>query len=180
MIGDVRTTLRLTGLLPLYVLLKSLLAKDSPKRKDAIAYNIALIQCLAYIGFQALENVYHLTSKTVLPPDFVAKRGGIPKFVLWSCRSWLVGVAVDFLRLAREAQLHQERKDRGEKISESEQKAFDRQWWASLQTDVAWMPVAVHYSVEGGLSWMNTGLVGFCGMMAYMNNFRNAWAATKE
>jgi hypothetical protein len=179
MLGDLRTTLRLTGLIPLYILLKSLLDPNHPKRKDPISYNIALVQCLSYIGFQALENVYHLTNKAVVTPTFTAARGGVPKWVLWSCRAWLLGVSTDFVRLVRDAQLQQERREKGE-VSEKENKEFDKAWWTSLTTDIAWLPVAVHYSIEGGLSWMNPGLVGLCGAIAYSGGFRAAWAATKE
>ena len=98
---------------------------------------------------------------------------------MWSCRAWLVGVSSDFFRLGREAQLLQQRKDRGETISESESKEIDRKWWAEFMTAASWMPVAVHYSVEGGLKGMNLGIVGLCGVSAGLNNFRAAWGATK-
>ena len=179
MIADLRTTLRLTGLLPLYLLLKTLIAQRNDKSKDTILYRVSLVQCAGYLGFQSLENIYHLTNKGVLPPHVVATRGGGPKWVMWACRSWMVGVASDFLRLWRESYLLNQRKERGESISESEQTEIDRKWYAELTTAVSWMPVAIHYSVEGGLSWMNPGIVGFCGMMAGLNNFRIQWAATK-
>jgi hypothetical protein len=180
MVSDVRTTLRLTGLIPLYLLAKTLISQRNNPDKDKILYRISLVQCAGYIGFQAIENVYHLTNKSVIHPSLVATRGGIPKWVMWSCRSWLVGVTSDFFRLWRESVLLQKRKDAGETISREEQEKIDRKWYAELTTALSWMPVAIQYSVEGGLPGMNSGIIGFCGMMAGINNFRLQWAATKD
>jgi hypothetical protein len=174
MVADFRTTLRLTGLLSLYALLKSLLAQ---KGGDPLKHKILLVQCAGYIGFQASENVLQLTNKGVLPPTVVARGGGPATVMKWACRSWLVGVATDFFRLWRDSVLLKERRARGESVSAQEQEAFDNKWWADLQTCSAWLPVAVHYSVEGGLTGMNTGIVGLCGLLAGINNTRAAWKA---
>src|SRR5205085_551715 len=67
-----RTTLRLTGLLPLYAWLHTLVAphvirqqqqqqQQSTHERDPYVHAIELGQCLAYIIYQALENVAHLT-----------------------------------------------------------------------------------------------------------------------
>ncbi|KAL2438345.1 hypothetical protein ABEF95_007328 [Exophiala dermatitidis] len=176
LISDTRTTLRLTGLIPLYIWLKTLLSRKSAAEMDPALRRVALVQCTAYMGFQALENIYHLVVKGVLPADIVAKRGGINKWVAWSCRAWLVGVAADFLRLLREAQL-----DKSKRAAKStqEREDFDRKWWNEFMVAAYWIPVAIHYSnYPEGIRYMNTGLVGFFGLMAGLNNFRNQWAAT--
>jgi hypothetical protein len=174
LISDTRTTLRLTGLIPLYIWLRSLTSKKTDM--DPALHRVALLQCCAYIGFQALENVYHLGGKGVLPLSVIEKRGGVAKWVAWSCRAWLVGVASDFLRLWREAEL--EKENRGSKTA-AEKESFDRKWWNEFLVAAYWMPVAVHYSLyPEGLGFMNTGLVGFFGLMAGLNNFRSQWAAT--
>ncbi|RMZ75255.1 hypothetical protein DV738_g5569, partial [Chaetothyriales sp. CBS 135597] len=178
LLSDTRTTLRLTGLLPLSVLLRSLLDKNSPRRADPVAYKIALVQCLSFIGFQLLENVGHLTRKGVIPASFIANRGGEGAWAQWSCRSWLLGILTDFLRLAREAQVNQQKKEKGQ-ITAQEQKAFEATWWAGLRTSLAWLPMALHYSLDGGLPFMNPGLIALSGFLAYRGNFNNAWAATK-
>ncbi|RMD45043.1 hypothetical protein DV735_g97, partial [Chaetothyriales sp. CBS 134920] len=166
LLSDTRTTLRLTGLIPLTVLLKSLLDPKSPRRADPVAYKIALVQCLSYIGFQLLENVGHLTRKGVIPASFIAKRGGEGAWATWSCRSWLLGILTDFVRLAREAQVNQQKKEQGQ-ITAQEQKAFEATWWVGLRTSLAWLPMALHYSVPGGLPFMNPGLVALSGFLAY-------------
>ncbi|KIW63640.1 hypothetical protein PV04_08625 [Phialophora macrospora] len=174
LISDTRTSLRLTGLIPLYIWLKTLLSKKASKDMDPALHRIALVQCAGYLGFQALENVYHLAGKGVVPVTFLEKRGGVAKWVAWSCRAWTVGVASDFLRLWREAQLNKEKRQ-----SAKEQEDFDRKWWTEFMVAAYWMPVAVHYSLfPAGIPGMNNGLVGFFGLMAGLNNFKSQWAAT--
>lgn len=176
LVSDVRTSLRLTGLLPLYIWMKTLLSKKASKDMDAALHRIALMQCAGYIGFQALENVYHLAGKGVVPMSVLEKRGGVAKWVAWSCRAWTLGVASDFLRLWREAEIN---KDKRRMKTTKENEEFDRKWWSEFMVAAYWMPVAVHYSMfPGGIPGMNTGIVGFLGMMAGLNNFRNQWAAT--
>ncbi|ETI20728.1 hypothetical protein G647_07070 [Cladophialophora carrionii CBS 160.54] len=176
LISDTRTSLRLTGLIPLYIWLKTLLSKKSSKEMDPALHRIALVQCAGYLGFQAMENVYHLAGKGVVPLTVVEKRGGVAKWVAWSCRAWTVGVASDFLRLWREAEINKEKR---QSQSAQEQEDFDRKWWNEFMVAAYWMPVAIHYSLyPAGIPGMNTGLVGFFGLMAGLNNFRNQWAAT--
>jgi len=178
LISETRTTLRLTGLLPLYIWLKTLLSKKTSANIDPIIHRVALVQCTAYITYQLVENIYHLALRDIIPRTVVEKRGGVMKWVVWSCRAWLIGVASDFLRLWREATLAREKRARGEAGTKAEQDEFDRKWWNEFITAASWFPVAVHYSVDGGLKGMNSGLVGLFGLVAGLNNFRNAWAAT--
>jgi len=176
LISDTRTSLRLTGLLPLYIWLKSLTSKKATADMDPALHRAALLQCSAYITYQVLENIYHLGGKGVLPLSIVEKRGGVAKWVAWSCRAWLVGVSSDFIRLWREAELE---KANGASKTAQEKEAFNRKWWNEFMVAAYWMPVAVHYSLyPEGLKGMNTGMVGFLGLMAGLNNFRNQWAAT--
>jgi hypothetical protein len=177
MLADFRATFRLTGLLSLYVLLKSLLSARTRATTDSLKHKIQLVQCLGFIGFQATENVLQLTNKGVLKGGLVARLGGPASAMKWACRSWLVGVSTDFLRLWRDAALMRERKAKGESISAKEEEDFDAKWWADLQTCASWFPMALHYSLEGGLPGMNPGWVGLCGFLAGINNTRAAWKA---
>lgn len=181
-ISDLRTTLRLTGLIPLYCLLKSILANRN-KAKDSITYYIQLTQCLGYIGFQLLENVYQLTAKTVLTTDFTntrfARLGGQAKLVTWSCRSWMLGITCDFLRLAREAQLAQQPGSKYSTMSAEEKKTADAKWWSELMVATSWYPMAIQYSVEGGIG-LSLGAIGCCGFFANVGNFLKLWATTKQ
>ena len=107
---------------------------------------------------------------------FLEKRGGVARWVAWSCRGWTVDVASDFLRLWREAQIDKEK--RGSKTAK-EREDFDQKWWTEFKVAAYWMPVAVHYSFyPEGIPGMNTGLVGLFGLMAGLNSFQTQWAAT--
>lgn len=177
-LADTRTTLRLTGLIPLYVLLKSLVKSKEP---DQITYFIKLAQCLSYMSFQFIENIYHLTNKTVINANWTnarfARLGGGAKLVTWSCRSWCAGITCDFLRLFREAQLARQNGTYS-KMNEEEKRAADKQWWSSLFVAASWYPMAVHYSVEGGIG-LNLGMIGACGFLANLGNFMKAWEGTR-
>ena len=174
-LGDLRTTLRLTGLIPLYVLLKSLIKS---KERDTVAYTIKLTQCLSYMTFQLLENIYHLTNKTVISSTWTnarfSKYGGHAKLMTWSCRAWMMGVACDFLRLGREAQVARQTGSYA-RLNEEEKRSVDKKWWSELFVATSWFPMAVHYSVEGGIG-LN---LGTCGFMANLANFLKLWEAAK-
>lgn len=177
-LGDLRTTLRLTGLIPLYVLLKSLIRSSEP---DKVTYAIKLAQCASYITFQALENIHHLTNKTVINANWTnarfARLGGNASLVTWSCRAWLAGVTCDFLRLLREAQLARQN-GTYERLNVEQKREADKKWWSEFLVASSWYPMAVHYSVVGGIG-LNLGVVGACGFLANLGNFLRAWEGTK-
>ena len=188
MLGGTRTTLRLFGLFPMYVWLRQLLKGPQPGQ-DKQLYSIALTQCLAYMTFQSLENIGLLIDKDVLPKTFGAqfnKGVALPtkRILLWSYRAWLVGVLCDFPRLLREAAL--EREKRADRTSsekqaktEEDQKA-DAKWYSDLIVPIAWLPVALHFSSETGLSGMNLGIMGACGALAGFSRTAGLWAATAD
>ncbi|KAK5085975.1 hypothetical protein LTR05_005265 [Lithohypha guttulata] len=177
-LADLRTTLRLTGLIPLYVLLKSLVKSKEP---DQITYFIKITQCLSYMTFQFLENVLHLTNKTVIASTWTNARftrlGGTTKLMTWSCRAWLAGITCDFLRLFREAQLARQTGSY-QKLNEEQKREADKKWWTEFFVATSWYPMAIHYSVEGGIG-LNLGMVGACGFFANLGNFLKAWEGTK-
>lgn len=166
----------MTGLIPLYVLLRSLLKVTNPK--DALLHKLAIVQAVSYITFQLFENLWLLSSKNALSQQWVEKRGGALGFMKWSCRAWLVALTCDFARLAREAMIAKEQT--GEKVLSAEEKQqVEQKWWSEFFTATAWYPMAIHYSKEGGIG-MNQGLVGLSGMLAGFGGLSRAWAATKD
>ncbi|KAJ9654387.1 hypothetical protein H2198_006549 [Neophaeococcomyces mojaviensis] len=180
-IGDLRTTLRLTSLIPMYVLLKTLI-KTRNTAKDKIGHTIQLAQCLCYMGFQLLENVAHLTNKTVINTNWTnarfARLGGSARLGIWSCRSWMAGVTLEFFRLFREAQVARESGSAYSKMNQEEKREADKKWWAELFVATSWYPMAVHYSVDGGIG-LNLGMVGCAGFFANLGNFLKAWEGTR-
>ena len=95
---------------------------------------------------------------------------------------------MSFLKLAREAQLESKRRAVRARMSHegknaadeaNDDDATDRKWWSQLFVAASWWPMALHYSVEGGIG-MPLGVVGLLGAMAGAENFRSQWAATKD
>lgn len=56
---------------------------------------------------------------------------------------------------------------------------IDSKWWSQLFVAASWWPMALHYSLEGGIG-LNLGMVGALGFMAGAESFRAQWAATKD
>lgn len=96
----------------------------------------------------------------------------------WSCRAWLVALTCDYLRLAREAQIAKE-KGLDKTMSEEEKEHAAQKWSSEFFTTSAWFPMAIHYSLDGGIG-LNQGLVGLSGMLGGMGGLSRAWAATKD
>jgi hypothetical protein len=189
LLSQTRTTLRLFGLFPLYAWARTLL--QGPKEgQDKVLYGIAVTQASGYIVFQFLENLALLTDNNVVPKSFAARyQGGVynpAKVYLWSYRAWLVGVSCDFIRLGREAQLNAAKrtgKSTAEKsLAEVKEdvEAQDSKWWNDLIVPTAWLPVALHCSVEGGLPGMNLGIMGTAGLIAGLARTRGLWAQTAD
>lgn len=180
-LADLRTTLRLTGLIPLYIALKSLI-KTRNQAKDKVTYAIQLAQVLSYMTFQFIENVYHLTNKTVINSNWTntrfARLGGLEKLVTWSCRAWCSGITFEFLRLARQTQLANQPGSDYSKMDANAKKEADKKFWTDLFVATSWYPMAWHYSVEGGIG-LNLGMVGCCGFFANVGNFLRLWQETQ-
>ena len=130
--------------------------------------------------------------KTIFDRLSPTGKGDQGKAMLWACRAWLVGVSCDFLRVLRQATLIQQRRRAAEttegqadaranveKAGKKERDEEDAKWWRELIVPLSWLPVAIHYSVEGGLPGMNLGVIGFCGVMAGLGKTQEFWSATK-
>lgn len=175
LLSDWRKTLRLTSLIPLYIKLKSLMSRKNFGEMDPVLRRVVLLQCIAYITFQAIENISHLHAKGILAPSIVEKRGGLTIWIAWSCRAWCVGILCDFLRLWRVAVIEKSSRSK----TAQEQEDLDRTWWNHLKVAALWLPVAVHASYyPEGVRSMNAGTVAFLSLLAGWNNFENHWRAT--
>jgi hypothetical protein len=122
-----------------------------------------------------MENTYHSHNKGIIPKSIIDKRGGVAKWVTWSCRAWCVGLLSNFLRLWREAEIEKI----GTKTAE-EHEAFRRKWWTDFMVSACWLPVAVHTSRfhPDGIRGMNAGTISFLSLVAVSENFMNQWRAT--
>ncbi|KAF2270050.1 hypothetical protein CC78DRAFT_528553 [Lojkania enalia] len=191
LISRARTTLRLFGLFPLYAWLRTLLAGQK-LGADPVLHRIALLQCLSYLTYQALENVSVLADNGIVSKKVIAliNRGDstTARVYLWAYRAWFGGVCCDFLRLAREAQLERRKRairkqmqEEGKTVAEyqdEEDNKFDRKWWNDLMITSAWFPMALHFSSTTGIPGWNLGWMGLCGLVAGSSRAQTLWGAT--
>ncbi|ORY04476.1 hypothetical protein BCR34DRAFT_544460 [Clohesyomyces aquaticus] len=191
MVSRARTTLRLFGLFPLYAWLRTLLAGRKADA-DPVLHRIALMQCMSYIAYQALENACVLADNGIVPPKLIAllNHGDSTtgRVYLWAYRAWLGGISCDFLRLAREAQLESRRRvvrqrmqEEGREIAggqEEQDAQTDAKWWTDLMIATAWFPMAMHFSSTKGLPGWHVGYMGLCGLVAGSSRAQALWGAT--
>ena len=141
---------------------------------------------MSYIVYQFTENVAFLMDHGIISRKWLGRRAGSGKWWLWSSRAWLAGVFCDFLRLFREALIEREqratltRTEEGKTDADAErQREIDRTWWNELFVASCWLPLCLHYSLEGGLKGVNNGVVGLLGFMAGAQSFMAQWAKTQ-
>ncbi|KAF2718791.1 hypothetical protein K431DRAFT_230080 [Polychaeton citri CBS 116435] len=187
-LSTTRTTLRLFGLPPMYAWLRQLLQGPKPG-EDRVLYATSVTQCTVYIIYQFLENVGTLADNNILPSSAIArfnKTGKTARVYLWAYRAWMAGVACDFVRLFREAQLEKAR--RASRSADEKQvsttveadRKTDEAWWSDMVTPLSWFPVAAQFSLESGLPGFNLGVMGLCGGMAGLARTAKLWAATAD
>jgi hypothetical protein len=162
-----------------------------PKGSDPVLYQNAVLQCLFYTIYQFLENVAFLTDIKVLPAHLTARwtasaKGKTDNIYKWSYRMWMFGIACDFVRLAREAQLTRQTRAR-RSYKEKDDKAVavadaqaDGKFLADCVVPLAWFPMAYHYSDwnASGVPGWNLGWMGVSGLVASYTKATNLWAAT--
>lgn len=153
--------------------------------QDQVLYATAVTQCALYTAFQFLENVGLLTDQKILPASYTARYtasagGTTAKIYLWSYRAWMGGVLCDFVRLFREAQLERSKRSQRSStdVSTKEDEEVDQKWWSQMVVPLSWLPVAVHFSVVGGIPGFNLGIMGACGGLAGLSRTADLWAST--
>ncbi|EGD97488.1 hypothetical protein TESG_04896 [Trichophyton tonsurans CBS 112818] len=193
LVSETRTSLRLLGLLPLWAWGSS--TYKSPPA-DPVLRAIAYGQVLACVLFQLLENVAFLASKGVLSKRAVERWGSLSKWSIWSVRAWLVHVLLEFVRLARENQIAaaaegqksqaSAKKDIGEAEKGVREKTKEeavkmaanvKAWRKSMVNNLAWLPLCLHWSVDGGIG-VPASLVGVLSLTAGAWGIHDLWLST--
>lgn len=129
---------------------------------------IAWAQVLVNLGYQYLENGAYLSSKGVM--SWTTKKQN--SAWLWSSRFWAMHVVLDLGRLGYE--LNGQRKD-GEHV---DVKAVKETWVRQTTTNLAYLPLTLHWSVDGGL--LHDFAVGVFGSVAGLTKLRDLWRRTAE
>ncbi|OAL70472.1 hypothetical protein A7D00_5438 [Trichophyton violaceum] len=193
LVSETRTSLRLLGLLPLWAWGSS--TYKSPPA-DPVLRAIAYGQVLACVLFQLLENVAFLASKGVLSKRAVERWGSLSKWSIWSVRAWLVHVLLEFVRLARESQIAAAaegqksqagaKKDIGEAEKGVREKTKEeavkmaakfKAWRKSMVNNLAWLPLCLHWSVDGGIG-VPASLEGVLSLTAGAWGIHDLWLST--
>ncbi|KAI0128317.1 hypothetical protein BJ170DRAFT_594174 [Xylariales sp. AK1849] len=185
-VANARTTLRLFGLLPIYVRARRLM--NDSKGMDHFLYVIAVLQCSLFATFQFLENVAFLTDNGVLAKRGLGRwaggaGGSVATIYRVAHRAWFLGIMCDFARLMREAQIFFRRNhiDKGEITKEEAEKAA--QWYYDWVRPLAWLPIGWQLSAwtqDGVAGLNNLGVQGIAGVLADLGRTATLWHATKE
>ncbi|KAK3379775.1 hypothetical protein B0T24DRAFT_612962 [Lasiosphaeria ovina] len=179
LLSEARTILRLWALLPLYFWARRLgarlLSSSSDKKKNqktiagttapeeeekpsAIATTVEVVRLALCIALQALENGAYLSSKGVLGWS-PAQQG---KAYKWSARFWAAYVGIELGRLAAEVA--------GPDPEDA------RAWRNKVVRNLAWAPLTLHWSTDGGL--VSEPVVGVLATIPGVIQIRELWAGT--
>jgi hypothetical protein len=158
---------------------------------------VAYVEVFSIFVYQILENVAYLASKGIGGNRLVKRYGGIGAWYLWSTRAWFGYILLEFVRLARESVLFQQKEEeqkrhRAERISAGEKMVSEtckeqdearqqeiRNWRKSLVNNLAWAPLCVHWSLQKGIG-VPESLTGFISLLAGIWGAYDSWRATAD
>lgn len=205
LLSEVRTFMRLWGLLNMYFWARGLVLQrrrrssqpstdsssssgekpppsQAPPEADRVETAIAWAQLAACVAFQSLENAAFLSAKGILFDGWApATKGRVAR---WSARFWGAFVGAELGRLLYEARKRGRRTAR-ERIgsrtvaeAEADERAWSAAWRSTLVRNLAWAPLTVHWSLERGcVSEMGVGALACVPGFIQM---RDLWGRTAE
>lgn len=195
-IGDFRIFVRMWGLAGLYMWARGLwhapLGKEAGA-KEMVVRRITWAQIVSLVLFQVLENGAYLASKGVLTSDAWSGEAGKRKegaWWVWSSRFWAAHVALELVRVGvlryygdGEPASPTEKDIVGDGEKEGkllmEQKTRERRvWWRDAVSNVAYMPMTLHWSVEEERGFLSDWGVGLLGAIAGGSLLLDAWKQT--
>ncbi|OAG02391.1 uncharacterized protein CC84DRAFT_1018407 [Paraphaeosphaeria sporulosa] len=195
-IGDFRIFVRMWGLAGLYMWARGLwnapLGTEAGAKERAVR-RITWAQIGSLVLFQVLENGAYLASKGVLTSDAWSGEAGKTRegaWWVWSSRFWAAHVALELVRVGvlryyGDGKLASEtEKDvvgDGEKEGKllMEQKRRERWvWWRDAVSNIAYMPMTLHWSVEEEKGFLSDWGVGLLGAIAGGSLLLDAWKQT--
>jgi hypothetical protein len=184
--SETRYTLRLFGLLPLWIWGADTL-KSPPA--DPVLHALTVLQVISNVFYQILENVGYLSAKGIVSKRFVDKYGGRAKLDIWSTRGWFGHIFFQFFVLWRQRVLRKQRvaaqraaagtvENKETKAEDSEATRLEvRAWKKSLVNNTIWAPLCLHWCVEKGLG-IPDSMVGLISFGAGAWSLHDLWAAT--
>ncbi|KAJ4352079.1 uncharacterized protein N0V89_007425 [Didymosphaeria variabile] len=195
MIADFRIFVRMWGLAGLYMWARGLwhspLAQEAGL-KERVVRRITWTQIASLVLFQMLENGAYLASKGVLTSEAWSGEKGKRKETacwIWSSRFWAAHVALEIVRVSLKYYEGGEDEGRKEIVCDGEkegkllieQKKRERRvWWRDAVSNVAYMPMTLHWSVEEEKGFLSDWGVGLLGAIAGGSLFIDAWKQTAQ
>ncbi|KAG5649962.1 hypothetical protein H0H81_001309 [Sphagnurus paluster] len=191
-LGDSRTLWRIWGLLPIIQWLVSLERNPQPTRR---LLTIERLQGWSMLAYYPLEHLSYLLSHGLIPASIPAipylssssKRIKLDanSLGIWSTRFWALYVILQLGHLCEDRKLLQARernlrKAKGVGLTAAEKQELKQRWDAyrsELITNLAYLPLTIHWSLEKGII-KNDVLVGLFGLIAAVTSFRSGWKAT--
>ncbi|KAF2251542.1 hypothetical protein BU26DRAFT_518176 [Trematosphaeria pertusa] len=197
-IGDFRIFVRLWGLVGIYAWARetwhSPLGKEAG-RKEKLVRKVVWGQIVSCALFQVLENGAYLANKGVLTTASWSGEMGKAretKWWIWSSRFWAAHVVLELARLSilhcyrnasSGAKDEKEKEvlgdgEKEEKLLREENKKDDWLWWRDLVSNIAYMPMTLHWSVDEDRTFLPDWSVGLLGAVAGGSLLADAWRAT--
>ncbi|KAJ6577195.1 hypothetical protein B0H19DRAFT_1118563 [Mycena capillaripes] len=193
-ISDSQMLGRFWGLFQIFQWLISLERSQQPTRN---LLTIERLQGWSMLGYYPLEHLCYLRihdvipSKVALPASLLKLKPAAKPLNLdsnhlsrLSCRFWASYVILQFAHLAEDRKLLQLRQRTLRKgkggLTAAEKQDTQRRWdayWNGLLVNICNLPLALHYSVDGGLI-KNPVLVDVLNFITAVASFRSGWNAT--
>ncbi|KAF8206531.1 hypothetical protein K438DRAFT_1817374 [Mycena galopus ATCC 62051] len=192
-VSDSQMLGRFWGLFQIFQWLISLERTQQPTRN---LLTIERLQGWSMLGYYPFEHLCYLRIHDVIPATVAspasllnpaAKPINLDTSVLslWSCRCWASYVILQFAHLREDRELlrlqqRTLRKGKGGILTPAEKQDLKRRWdayWSGLLVNTCNLPLALHWSVEGGLI-KNPVLVDILGLITAVASFRSGWNAT--
>ncbi|KAG5647339.1 hypothetical protein DXG03_000407 [Asterophora parasitica] len=192
LIGDSRTLWRIWGLLPIIQWLVSLERNPQPTRN---LLTIERLQGWSMLGYYPLEHISYLLSHGLIPATIPSLASLISssakpiklnsgKLGMWSTRFWALYVLLQLAHLREDKKLLQLRQRNLRKakvaLTPTEKQELKQRWdsyYSELITNLAYLPLTIHWSLEKGFI-KNDVLTGMFGLVAGLVSFRSGWKAT--
>ncbi|PVH95296.1 hypothetical protein DM02DRAFT_731944 [Periconia macrospinosa] len=201
LISDYRIFVRLWGLVDIYTWARG--TWNTPLTGDAtgkekLLRGVTWGAIASCIGFQVLENGAYLASKGVLTGEGWAGDQGRKRestWWIWSSRFWAAYVLLELTRLGlvryydgavvkRVETTNGEEKsvledgEKEAKLLKEESRKNEALWWRDLASNLAYMPMTLHWSVEEDRGILSDWGVGALGTVAGGANLVHAWRNT--
>ncbi|KAJ5105757.1 Peroxisomal biogenesis factor 11 [Penicillium alfredii] len=186
LLSDTRYTLRLFGLVSLWTQTSEII--QTPP-EDAAIHALEVIQLLASIVYQLLENVAYLASKNILPRRIIEKWSDIDRWYMWSARGLLIHMLLQLGKLWREKTLRRRREETstssisltksvdGARMAVKTQEARGLEilaWRKDLFSSSVWALLCLNWSYGGGIG-IPDKVTGALSLLADSVVLRDLW-----